>query len=268
MEYSRQSSKLFQYMDTLTKPVVAAVNGLALGGGMEIAIRCHDIVASPSAVFQLPEVGLGILPGIGGAVVPFRKWPAHAVTWTRMAAKNERLKAQQALEMGVVSALEADYDALVHLAADKARALVGKVPLQLADISGLDRAALGLDNPDNLGGPGLPQTTVAIIAEAIEAAAKAPDLASALEIGYKAFAKCATTPAAAEGIGAFTSGRKPDYYGDVALDRRARSRAWPDRCGRTPGSGPTSSRARGPVGCGRRRQGSWSQGGPWASPGW
>jgi enoyl-CoA hydratase/3-hydroxyacyl-CoA dehydrogenase len=213
VEYSRQSSKLFQYMDTLTKPVVAAVNGMALGGGMEIAIRCHDIVASPSAVFQLPEVGLGILPGIGGAVVPFRKWPAHAVTFTRMAAKNERLKAQQALEMGVVSALEADYDALVRLAADRARALVGKVPLALADISGLDRAALGLDNPDNLGGPGLPQTTVAIIAEAIEAAAKAPDLESALEIGYKAFATCATTPAAAEGIGAFTAGRKPDYTG-------------------------------------------------------
>ena len=200
-------------MDTLTKPVVAAVNGLALGGGMEIAIRCHDRVASPSAVFQLPEVRLGILPGIGGVVVPYRKWPAHAVTWTRMAAKNERLKAQQALEMGVVSALEADYDGLVHLAADKARALAGKVPLVLNDISGLDRTALGLDNPDNLGGPGLPQTTVAIIAEAIEAAAKAPDLASALEIGYKAFAKCATTPAAAEGISAFTSGRKPDYTG-------------------------------------------------------
>jgi len=57
---------LLAYMDTVTKPLVAAVHGFAMGGGLELALACHYRVAAPGARFALPEVKLGILPGAGG----------------------------------------------------------------------------------------------------------------------------------------------------------------------------------------------------------
>ncbi len=57
---------LLAYMDTVTKPIVAAVHGFAMGGGLELALACHYRVAAPGTQFALPEVKLGILPGAGG----------------------------------------------------------------------------------------------------------------------------------------------------------------------------------------------------------
>ena len=62
----------------MSKPVVAALNGMALGGGFELAMRCHGLVAERRAWMQLPEVTLGIVPGIGAMVVPYRRWPSAA----------------------------------------------------------------------------------------------------------------------------------------------------------------------------------------------
>ena len=58
--------KLFDFIENLKTPVIAAVNGFALGGGLELAMACHFRVASENAKMGLPEVSLGVIPGYGG----------------------------------------------------------------------------------------------------------------------------------------------------------------------------------------------------------
>ncbi|WP_397444788.1 enoyl-CoA hydratase/isomerase family protein [Polaribacter sp. R77954] len=57
---------LFDFIESLTTPVIAAVNGFALGGGLELAMACHFRIASDNAKMGLPEVSLGVIPGYGG----------------------------------------------------------------------------------------------------------------------------------------------------------------------------------------------------------
>ena len=65
---ARAGQMVFRSFERLNKPVIAAINGFALGGGCELAMACHVRIASETAKFGQPEVKLGLLPGYGGTV--------------------------------------------------------------------------------------------------------------------------------------------------------------------------------------------------------
>lgn len=84
-----------------SKPVIARVNGYALGGGFELALACDIIVASEQAVFALPEVQLGLVPGAGGAFRLARQLPLKVAMGYLLTGR--RISASQALRLGLVN---------------------------------------------------------------------------------------------------------------------------------------------------------------------
>ncbi len=204
-QYARDCSRLLVHLDSMAKPVVAALNGVALGGGLELAMRCHALVALRGAVLQFPEITLGIAPGIGAMVVPYRRWPQASALFHGMLRGAERLDAARAHEAGIVDELADDYASLVRQAAARVRALAGaRRPV-------LDGAVAIAPFDAVARAQSYSREVQAIIEDAVRAAASAPTLAAALEIGYTAFGLSACTAAAREGITAFGERRKPDY---------------------------------------------------------
>ena len=98
-------------LETLGLPVVAALTGAALGGGLEIALACHHRIAvdAPGVVFGQPEVSLGLLPGAGG-VTRITRMLGIADGFTKVLAKGQRHKPAVALEIGIVDEVVASRD--------------------------------------------------------------------------------------------------------------------------------------------------------------
>jgi enoyl-CoA hydratase/3-hydroxyacyl-CoA dehydrogenase len=209
-QYARDCARLLVHLDRMTKPVVAALNGMTLGGGFELAMRCHGLVAQRGASMQLPEITLGILPGLGAMVVPYRRWPAAATVFHGMLARAERLGAGSARELGIVDALADDFGALVEQAVARVHALAGQVrPIPDAPLASLPPLDAG--SARSAVGQQLSAAMIGLIAGAVRDAAAAPTLTQALEVGYRAFGASACTAAAREGIGAFVERRTPDF---------------------------------------------------------
>jgi enoyl-CoA hydratase/3-hydroxyacyl-CoA dehydrogenase len=207
--YARDCAKVQAFMDRLDKPVVAAVNGFAMGGGLEIAIRCHRLVATRNATLQFPEITLGILPGIGGCVVPYRRWPQAAALFHEMICLARPLKAAEAAEHGIVSQLADDYSDLIAKAIAEIHSLQGNLP-RLAEQK-VALPPIALPEEPQAGGQPLSREAVAITVKTIQAAAAAVELHDALEIGYRGFGEIACTAAAKEGISAFLEKRRPVF---------------------------------------------------------
>jgi enoyl-CoA hydratase/3-hydroxyacyl-CoA dehydrogenase len=202
-QYARECSRVLVHLDSMTKPVVAALNGMALGGGLELAMRCHGIVARNGAWLQLPEVTLGIAPGIGALVVPYRRWPAAAPTFHDMLRTGARITAEDAHREGIIDVVVPQAESLL----EAAMALVGELVGEVASPPGgpVEVPPFSLLDPPVLEERGLSAEVVGIIEEAVVSAAAAPTLADALEIGYAAFAATASTSAARDGITTFLS---------------------------------------------------------------
>lgn len=205
-QYARDCSRLLVHLDAMTKPVVAALNGMALGGGLELALRCHGIVAVDDVWLQFPETTLGIAPGIGGMVVPYRRWPTAAPVFHDMLRQATKLSARDAHRLGVIDALADDTQSLLRAAIERVRQLSARVrpppeePVEIPPFSSLGTEALEKE--------GLNREVVDIIEAAVRDAAAATRLDEALEIGYSAFAATACTDAAREKITAFVTGGK------------------------------------------------------------
>ncbi len=128
--YQRLSRRAFSAVTQLPQPVIAAVNGFALGGGFELALCCDLIVASTAARFGLPEVKLGLLPGGGGTQRLARAIGTRATKELVMSARS--MRPEEAERRGLVTRV-VESDELGAAAAELAEALASAAPLAIRE---------------------------------------------------------------------------------------------------------------------------------------
>jgi enoyl-CoA hydratase len=177
-ELARSGQEIFQSIEDSPKPVIAAVNGFALGGGCELSMACHLRVASENALFGQPEVNLGLIPGYGGTQ-RLTKYIGRtkALELTMTAAM---IKAPEALQLGLVNYVVAP-DALIAKCIELLNVIKTKSP--------------------------------AAIASSIRAINAFDETQEGYEAELTEFGKCFTTEDIKEGINAFIEKRKPQFAG-------------------------------------------------------
>lgn len=126
---SRAGQATFRMMETMPKPVIGAINGFALGGGLELALACHIRIASSHAKFGLPEVKLGIIPGYGGTVrLPRLVGRGRAL---ELMLTGEMIDADEAYRIGLVNSVT-EPDDLLDRARELARKMIANGPIAIA----------------------------------------------------------------------------------------------------------------------------------------
>lgn len=169
---------VFNAIEQANKPIIAAINGFALGGGLELALACHIRVASANARLGLPEVTLGLIPGYGGTQ---RLTPligrGRAL---EMILTADMITAAQALEFGLVNYVT-EPDVLLTKAEEILEKIMSRAPLAVA-------AAIRAVNAAGTG--------------------------DGFDTEISEFAACFNTADTREGIIAFMDKRKPDFKGE------------------------------------------------------
>jgi enoyl-CoA hydratase len=179
--FSEEGQDVFSRLEAFSKPVIAAVNGYCLGGGCELALASHIRVASESAVFGLPEVKLGLIPGYGGTQRLARLvGTAHA---TQLILTGESISADMALRIGLVNKVTSKEE-LIPTCLNIAKSIErnGPVAVKLA----LEAIRIGVDLP----------------------------LDEGLELEARQFGLACASEDSDEGIRAFLDKRKANFKGN------------------------------------------------------
>ncbi len=180
-DYSVRTQELTSWVETLPVPVIAAVNGFALGGGCELAMACDYIFASENASFGQPEVALGLIPGFGGTV--------RLTQYVGIAAAREliitgrRIDSNEALRLGLALRVLPDVEALHAAARESLQLAARQSPAAVASAKRTTRAVRSFPTDEGL---------------ALEA---------------DAFASRFGTPDMLEGTAAFLEKRRPQFAG-------------------------------------------------------
>ncbi|WP_457616254.1 enoyl-CoA hydratase/isomerase family protein [Lutibacter sp.] len=177
-ELARKGQKLlFDFVQNLSTPVIAAVNGFALGGGLELAMAAHFRVASTNAKMGLPEVSLGVIPGYGGTQ-----------RLTQLVGKGKAL--EMIMTAGMIDADEA-----------KSWGLVNHVVSQEELLPFTEKMATKITRNSS--------TAIAAAIKAVNA--NSTDGVNGFEIEIEAFGNCFGTKDFVEGTTAFLEKRKPNF---------------------------------------------------------
>ena len=172
--------KLFNRIEALEKPVIAAISGVCLGGGCELALSCHIRIAAENAKFGQPEIKLGLIPG-GGGTQRLTRLVGKGMA-TEMVLTGDIVDAQQALRIGLVNRVVKE-DSLMPTAEDIATKIASNAPLA--------------------------------IRYALEAICRSDDgtLDDGLAMERDSFALLCTTADMREGVNAFKEKRRPVFIG-------------------------------------------------------
>lgn len=138
-----QGARWIEAIDAVQKPVIAAVHGYCMGGGMELALACDIRYAAPDAVFSLPETALGLIPGGGGTQRLSRVvGPGRAMD---LLLTGERLEARAARDIGLVTRIASESGALVEEVRAFALRIAARAPAATLSVKRAARSALDLE---------------------------------------------------------------------------------------------------------------------------
>jgi len=179
-ELSKKGQLVFRKLELFKKPTIAAVNGFALGGGLELAMSCHLRIASENARFGQPEVNLGLIPGYGGTQRLIQLIGKSKALELLMTA--DMIKAPEALQYGLVNHVVAQEE-LIGKCEEIINKIATKGPVAIAKI------IESVDNYFNYNG-------------------------NAFDKEAELFGACFDTNDYVEGTTAFLQKRKPEFKGN------------------------------------------------------
>ena len=179
-EFSKLGGRTLRRIETLDKPVIAAVNGFALGGGCELALACDVIIASTRARFGQPEVNLGVIPGFGGTQRLSRLVGKNLARY--MCFTGEIFRSDWALQKGIAAEV-VEPDELIPRCVQIVETIAQKGPLAIAQAKRVIQLGFNVN------------------------------LETALELETQAFSGLFATADLREGMGAFLEKRPAKFQG-------------------------------------------------------